>query len=297
MFDRSQGLNITLKAFAKINLGLDIIGKREDGYHLLRMVMQSAGIYDTLEFEITDAPGITLVCDNADIPTDGRNLVCKAVKLIKERYDIREGVSVSLTKRIPSAAGLAGGSADAAATIAAMNTLFDLGLDSATMADIGLELGADIPFCLMGGTALAEGVGEKLTPLDAMPDCAILLVKPECGISTREAYQAIDGAKPSVRPDTDGIVSALKARDLEAVCGSMANVFEPVSIEKHPEIEIIKKKMLDFGAINAMMSGSGPTVFGIFADRDAAQRAFEAIKRSEYGKDVFLTGPVETGIG
>ncbi|MCR5685209.1 MAG: 4-(cytidine 5'-diphospho)-2-C-methyl-D-erythritol kinase [Lachnospiraceae bacterium] len=282
----------TKEAHAKINLGLDIIGRRDDGYHLLRMVMQEIELHDTLVFEAIPLSEVTLYSPCTFIPLDGRNLVYKAIELIRDRYGIQDGVKVSITKKIPVAAGLAGGSADAAAAVEAMDEMFGLSISDDVKLQIGQELGADVPFCMTGGTALAEGIGEKLTGLPSIPDCRILLVKPRCSISTKEAYQAIDKVNIVSHPDIDGIVAELRENDLYGVCGRFGNVLELVSTVKHPEIENIKKKMLEFGAINAMMSGSGPTVFGVFDNDNAVRKAYEAFKAGEYSKTVYLTAPV-----
>ena len=287
---------ITIKARAKINLGLDIIGKRSDGHHLLRMIMQSVGLHDTLSFEVTKEPRIHLTSDVETVPNDERNLVYKAIRLIRDRYGIEEGVLAHITKKIPVAAGLAGGSADAAAAVEAMDRLFTLKLSGRDKACIGLELGADVPFCLMGGTALAEGIGEELTVLPPLPECFILLVKPDCGISTKDAYAAFDRVERAEHPDIDGIAGALKERDIEAVCRRLGNVLEPVSKAAHPEIEDIRQMMLATGASGAMMSGSGPTVFGIFRDKDRAAKALDVFKQGIYGRAAFLTGPAGSGL-
>ena len=287
-----MGDECEIKAYAKINLGLDIIGRREDGYHLLRMVMQSVGLADRLVFA-KNSTGKIRIRSNLDfLPTGPKNLVYKAAELIRKEYGIEDGIDINIEKKIPVAAGLAGGSSNAAAAIIAIDSLFGLEMDIEKMCNIGTAIGADVPFCIIGGTALAEGIGEKLTKLPAMPDCNILLVKPKFGISTKDAYQAVDARPIEDHPDIDAIVGALAGNDLNGICANMGNVLESVSCSKYPVLEQIKEKMRGFGAVNAMMSGSGPTVFGIFDDRNAAQKAYLDFKNSEYARDTFLTGPI-----
>ena len=281
-----------IKAFAKINLGLDIIGRREDGYHLLRMVMQSVGLADRLVFSRKSTGKIRIRTNLDYLPTGPKNLVYKATELVCSKYGIEDGIDVNIEKRIPVAAGLAGGSSNAAAAIIALDSLFELGMSTEDMCVLGTTIGADVPFCIIGGTALAEGIGERITTLPAMPECSILLVKPRFGISTKDAYREVDARPIEQHPDIDAIKYALGRKDLDGICANMGNVLETVSCTKYPVLEEIKARMRDDGAKNAMMSGSGPTVFGIFDDRNAAQKAFIDFKGSEYGRDTFLTGPV-----
>ncbi|MCR5331729.1 MAG: 4-(cytidine 5'-diphospho)-2-C-methyl-D-erythritol kinase [Lachnospiraceae bacterium] len=281
-----------IKACAKINLGLDVTGKREDGYHLLRMVMQNIGIADRLVFRRNDTKEIRIRSNLKFLPTGPKNLIYRTVETIRDEFGIADGVDVELEKKIPVAAGLAGGSTDAAAAILAMDSLFGLGMDAGKMREMGLKTGADVPFCLLGGTALAEGIGEILTRLAPMPDCRILLVKPKFGISTKYVYQAIDEKMPGEHPDIDAIIKALDAGDLGGICANMGNVLENVSCAEYPVLDRIKDTMREQGALNAMMSGSGPTLFGIFDDTDKAERAYRFFKAGEYGRDTFLTGPV-----
>ena len=283
-----------IRAYAKINLGLDITGLREDGYHLLKMVMQTVSLSDRLKFTISKSPGIRLESSNRFLNVGPKNIVYKTASMIMEKYGIKKGVSVSIEKKIPIAAGLAGGSADAAVTLIAMDHLFGLNIDDAEMFEYGASLGADIPFCLMGGTALAEGIGEKLTPLPGMPECQILLVKPKFGISTSYVYQKIDRINIQQHPRIDAIIDGLDRGNLSGVCENMGNVLELVSCAEHPELEVIKARMTELGAIGAMMSGSGPTVFGIFDDINAARKAYSEFKCGEYGQTTFLTGPMNT---
>ena len=278
----------TAKAYAKINLGLDIVGLRDDGYHLVRMIMQTVGLSDVLEFTRTDDGRITIDSDVAlGAPSD--NLIYKAIDLLRREEGIAHGMHVKLTKCIPVAAGLAGGSSDCAASLKAANELYGLGLSPERLAEYGVRLGADVPYCLMGGTAISEGIGEKLTPLPAAPQAYVLLVKPAFGISTKEAYGGYDSKEHHDHPDIDGLIRATEAGDLHAMCALMGNVLEPVSIAIHPEIETIKHKMLALGAAGSMMSGSGPTVFGLFDDEAAAKRAYEEFADAQDGMQVCLT--------
>ena len=278
----------TAKAYAKINLGLDIVGLRDDGYHLVRMIMQTVGLSDVLEFSRTDDGRITIDSDvTLGAPSD--NLIYKAIDLLRREEGVAHGMHVKLTKRIPVAAGLAGGSSDCAASLKAANELYGLGLSPERLAEYGVRLGADVPYCLMGGTAISEGIGEKLTPLPAAPQAHVLLVKPSFGISTKEAYAAYDREERPDHPDIDGLIRAIEAGDLHAMCAHMGNVLEPVSIAMHPEIETIKHKMLALGAAGSMMSGSGPTVFGLFDDEAAAKRAYIEFADAGDGMQVFLT--------
>ena len=279
------------KAYAKINLGLDITGRRADGYHLVRMVMQTVGVADILEFSRTGDGGITLFAD-AGLGNEKDNLVYKAIALLKDELGIKDGVRVRLTKRIPVAAGLAGGSSDCAATLRSMNALFDLGLSDAQLAEYGVRLGADVPYCLMGGTALSEGIGEILTPLPAAPRAHVLLVKPPVGISTKEAYGAFDREETVAHPDIDGLIRAIGVQDLRAMCACFGNVLEPVSRRMHPVIGEIRSKMDELGAAGSLMSGSGPTVFALFDDADAAGKAYAGFLKEGF-TETFLTGFAE----
>ena len=281
-----------IKAYAKINLGLDIIGRREDGYHLLRMIMQSIGLADRLLFSKNNSGSIRIRSNLNYLPTGPKNLVYKAAEMVRNEYGISDGVDIRIEKKIPVAAGLAGGSSNAAAAIIALDSLFDLGMDTERMCGMGVRIGADVPYCITGGTALAEGIGEKLSALPAMPECQILLVKPKFGISTKDVDQAYDSRPAEVHPDIDAIIAALEAKDLDGICANLGNVLESVSCAEYPELETIKDRMRELGAKNALMSGSGPTLFCIFDDRDAAQKAYLEFKTGQYGKDTFLTGPV-----
>lgn len=280
---------IIKRAYGKLNLSLDIVGKCEDGYHLVCMVMQTVDLYDELTIQKTDKPGIQLTTDRPDLPTNEDNLIYKATKLLFDEFQIKGGVSIHLKKQIPIAAGMAGGSADCAATLLGINTLFDLKLTEQDLQKRAVTMGADIPYCIMGGTALSEGIGEVLTPISPVPDCHVLLVKPNIDISTKWVYQTLRWNTLTSHPDTKKMLSALEAQSLSEVSATMENVLETVTIPAYPVIASIKEKLLSLGAINAMMSGSGPTVFGIFQDAAQMEKAAAALRDSHLAKVVFAT--------
>ena len=284
-----------LKAFAKINLGLDVIGRREDGYHQVRMIMQTIRMFDQLEIEKSSTPGIRLSVNLPYVPTDSGNLVYRAASLLMEEFSIQEGVDIRLNKFIPVAAGMAGGSSDAAAALVGVNRLFDLGLSRKELMERGLRLGADVPYCVMRGTALAEGIGEKLTRLPALPSCYILIGKPGISVSTKYVYTNLKLDARTEHPDIDGIIEALENQDLGGVTGKMGKVLESVTIPRYPVIEKIKDLMKAEGALNALMSGSGPTVFGIFDDRKTAERAQQKLRDSRLARQIFLTEAFHNG--
>ncbi len=284
-----------LRAFAKINLGLDVIRRREDGYHEVRMIMQTIQMYDQLEMEKKNIPGIDLTTNLSYIPVNENNLVYKAAKLLMDQYHIREGVSIDLNKFIPVAAGMAGGSSDAAATLVGMNKLFHLGLSKEELMKIGVKIGADVPYCIMRGTALSEGIGEKLTPLSPMPSCYILIGKPGISVSTKFVYTNLKLNEHTKHPDIDGMLQALKQQDLRGITDRMENVLESVTVPAYPVIEEIKNYMKEHGALNALMSGSGPTVFGIFDDKKKAEFACEKLKESGLTRQTFLTTAFNNG--
>ena len=281
--------NITLKALAKLNLGLDVVRRREDGYHEVRMIMQTIHLYDKLDFKKTTESGIVITSNLSYVPTNENNLVYKAGKLLMDEFDIKEGVSVDLQKRIPVAAGMAGGSSDAAAMLYGMNELFGLGLTRQQLMERGVKIGADVPYCLMRGTALAEGIGEKLTSLPPMVKCPVLIAKPSISVSTKFVYESLKLDENTVHPDIDQLVEDIKNKDLQVIASHMGNVLETVTIPEYPIIAEIKEQMMKSGAINAMMSGSGPTVFGLFDNEQTAEAAFEAMKQSGLAKQVYLT--------
>lgn len=280
-----------LQAFAKINLGLDVLGKREDGYHEVRMIMQTIRIYDQLDMRKSVEPGIHLTTNKKYIPVDENNLVWRAAKLMMDTCGIIEGVSIHLHKVIPVAAGMAGGSSDAAATLVGMNRLFHCGLSKEKLMELGVQIGADVPYCVLRGTALAEGIGEKLTVLPPMPDCWILIGKPGISVSTKYVYTTLDLNTDTVHPDIDGMKKALEDGNLYGITERMGNVLQDVTIPAYPEVERIKEQMKILGAVNAMMSGSGPTVFGIFDNEEKAQEACQKLRESGSCQQVFLTVP------
>ncbi len=282
------------KAYAKINLGLDVIGRLENGYHEVKMVMQTVGIYDVLT--LTKIPqGIIVTTDSGELPTDDNNLIYKAARLMIEKYNIPEGVSVHLEKNIPIAAGMAGGSTDAAGTFLGMNELFAIGATVQELQELGVKVGADVPYCILGGTALAEGIGEKLSPLPAPPECILLVAKPDINVSTKYVYEHLDAEGVEKHPDIDGMTEALARKDLQGIVERLGNVLENVTVKKHPIIAEIKKCMVEHGAIGSLMSGSGPTVFGIFDKREDAEKAMKYIKDKELAKQVFVTGFYNNG--
>ena len=280
-----------LQAFAKINLGLDVLGKREDGYHEVRMIMQTIRMYDQLDMRKSVEPGIHLTTNKKYIPVDENNLVWRAAKLMMDTCGIIEGVSIHLHKVIPVAAGMAGGSSDAAATLVGMNRLFHCGLSKEKLMELGVQIGADVPYCVLRGTALAEGIGEKLTVLPPMPDCWILIGKPGISVSTKYVYTTLDLNTDTVQPDIDGMKKALEDGNLYGITERMGNVLQDVTIPAYPEVERIKEQMKALGAVNAMMSGSGPTVFGIFDNEEKAQKACQKLRESGSCQQVFLTVP------
>lgn len=276
------------KAYAKINPVLDVLRRREDGYHELRMIMQTVNIYDTLELVKCES-GIRLTCDTGLLPCDDGNIVYRAARLMQETFSLKEGIEIHLTKKIPMAAGMAGGSADAAATLHGMNELFDLKLTTEKLCELGVKLGADVPYCIMGGTMLAEGIGEKLTALPPMPECRLVVAKPDFDVSTKYVYENLHANLLKEHPDVDGMIAAIRANDLEAVATCMENVLETVTVRKYPQISELKNLMCNMGALNALMSGSGPSVFGLFTDEKAAEDCATEIRKNGLASQVFVT--------
>ena len=284
-----------LRALAKINLGLDILRKREDGYHEVRMIMQTIQMYDVLEMKKVKKPGISLSVNYPYIPNDERNLVYKAAKLLMDEFQVKEGVEIRLEKFIPVAAGMAGGSSDAAAALVGINRLFKLGLSERDLMERAVNIGADVPYCVMRGTALAEGIGEKLTRIAQVPDCFVLIGKPGINVSTKAAYENLRLDQIQTHPDIDGMIRDIEQGDLRAMTEKMENVFEPGIIGKYPVIGEIKALMEEHGALKAMMSGSGPTVFGIFDSREKMEAAAAALRESRLAKTVFATEVTKAG--
>ncbi len=285
---------LELKALGKINLGLDVLGKQENGYHQVRMVMQSIYLYDQVTLQRQKDPGIRLESNLYYLPVGETNLAWQAAKLLLDEFQIQEGVHIRLGKHIPVAAGLAGGSSDAAAVLFGMNQLFDLGLSREELMRRGASLGADVPFCIMRGTALAEGIGDQLTPLPALPRCQVLLVKPPFSVSTKLVYQKLDERKSWEHPDISGILDGLERQDLQEIVGAMGNVLESVTVEEYPVIRQIEEVMTENGALNALMSGSGPTVFGLYQDKNKAQSAAAKIREMKLAKQVYVVNTYGT---
>lgn len=286
--------HLGLKAYGKINLALDVLRKRPDGYHEVRMIMQTVGIYDRIDLDVTPEPGIQVETNLFYLPNNENNLVHKAAKLLMDEFDITKGVSIHLKKFIPVAAGMAGGSSDAAAVLFGVNKMFNLGLSMKQLMERGVKIGADVPYCLMRGTALSEGIGEILTPLPPVPQCQVLIVKPGINVSTKFVYENLHAneLKAEDHPDIDGMIEAIRRKDLYGMADLFGNVLETVTIKEYPVIEDIKDKMKEAGAVNACMSGSGPTVFGLFTNPKAAQEAYEKFRYDEWrplAKQVYIT--------
>lgn len=280
---------VWINAPAKINLGLDVVRRRDDGYHEVKMIMQSVRLFDRLTITRTYNPDIRLSTNLGFLPVGEDNLVYKAAALLKEEFEIKSGLNIHLEKRIPVAAGMAGGSTDAASCLLAMNRLFGLELSNEVLMERAVRLGADVPYCVIKGTALSEGIGEILTPLPQAPDCHVLIVKPNFHVSTKFVYSHLKLTDETVHPDIDAIISCIKNDDLHGMCENMENILETITIPEHPEIEEIKNTMLKHGAIGSLMSGSGPTVFGIFDDLDKAKLAKEKCRQLPYRCFVFVT--------
>ncbi len=285
--------SIRLKARAKINLGLDVLGKRADGYHEVRMVMQTIGIYDRLIITAIPEEEIRITSNLSFLPVNENNLIYKAARLLKDTCHYKGGVSIELNKFIPVAAGMAGGSSDAAATLWGLNQLFGLGLSVKRLMELGVSIGADVPYCIMRGTALAEGIGEELTRLPSVPHMWIVVAKPPVNVSTKLVYERLDMNEVQEHPDIDGMIAAIQSRNVEAIAAKMGNVLEGVTIPLYPVIDVIKQDMLSHGAMNAMMSGSGPTVFGIFPDEQTALDCQAYLRQKGDAKTIYITETFE----
>ena len=286
--------HLSLKAYGKINLGLDVLRRRDDGYHEVRMIMQTVGIYDRIDLIYKETPGITVETNLYYLPDNENNLVYKAAKLLMDEFHVQKGVHIRLRKYIPVAAGMAGGSSDAAAVLFGVNKMFSLGLTTEQLMDRGVKIGADVPYCVMRGTALSEGIGEILTPLTVPPQCQVLIAKPGISVSTKFVYENLHAneLRPEQHPDIDGMMEAIKQKDLYGIADRFGNVLENVTIPAYPVIQEIKDLMLEQGAIGALMSGSGPTVFGLFTNPKAAAKAHEEMRfgaGAELAKQVYLT--------
>ena len=287
---------LQLKAYAKINLGLDVVRRREDGYHEVRMIMQTIKLYDKLTFNLLEEDEIRLKTNLGFLPVNEDNLVYKAVKLLKDQYHIPKGLEIDLFKCIPVAAGMAGGSTDCAAALVGAAKLFGLHLSKQELMELGVKLGADVPYCVLRGTALSEGIGEILTPLPPIPDCYILIAKPPISVSTKFVYENLRANELERHPDIDGMVDVIKKGDLQGITDRMENVLETVTIPAYPIIEDIKNCMKDNGAMNALMSGSGPTVFGIYQEEALAEKTRNIIRERNLAQQVFVVKPFNQNI-
>ncbi len=281
--------SIKLNARAKINITLDVLGKRDDGYHDLSMIMQTINLCDNLYIKKTDTGTVEMRSNLSWLPCDERNLVYRAAAMMREKYRIHEGISIDLSKNIPVAAGMAGGSSDCAATLIGIRNLFSLNIDNKELMAIGKKLGADVPYCILRGTALAEGIGEILTPLPPFPDCTVLVAKPPINVSTATVFGAFDINNVEKRPDNKKIIELIKAKALEGICQNMCNVLESVTVSNYPIIADVKKEMLENEAIGSMMSGSGPTVFGFYKDYKSALNGLRAVKSKFKFKEIYIT--------
>jgi 4-diphosphocytidyl-2-C-methyl-D-erythritol kinase len=286
--------HLSLKAYGKVNLGLDVLRRREDGYHDVRMIMQTVGIFDRVDLIWKEEPGIQVETNLYYLPTNENNLVYKAAKLLMDEFQVQEGLLIRLRKFIPVAAGMAGGSSDAAAVLFGVNKMFRLGLTTEELMQRGVKIGADVPYCILRGTALSEGIGEVLTSLPPVPQCQVLVAKPGINVSTKFVYENLhaNDLRPEQHPDIDGMIRAIKAQDLQGIADKLGNVLETVTVKEYPVIQEIKDKMVEFGAIGSLMSGSGPTVFGLFTNPKAAQQAYEELRYGEssgLAKQVYLT--------
>ncbi len=279
-----------LKAMGKINLGLDVVRKREDGYHEVRMIMQTVGVYDRISLKRGHTPGIHVTTNLYFLPVNENNLVYKAAQMLMEEFQVKEGLDIHLQKYIPVAAGMAGGSADAATVLYGVNRMFRLGLSQKELMERGVKIGADVPYCLMRGTALSEGIGEVLTRLPAAPACKVIIAKPGISVSTKYVYGHLDAAGIKEHPDIDGMIEAIREGSYEGVVRRLGNVLETVTQERHPVIGEIKELLTAHGADGALMSGSGPTVFGLFREEKKAREALRALEKSGLAKQMYLTG-------
>lgn len=282
---------IQMRALAKVNLGLDVIRRREDGYHEVKMIMQTLQMFDRVTLEKRDQDGITLETNLPFLPVNEQNIAYRAAKMLMDEFQIQGGLHIKIDKHIPVAAGMAGGSTDGAAVLYGLNKIYQLGLTKQQLMERGVRLGADVPYCIMRGTVLSEGIGEILTPISPMPECFILVAKPPISVSTKHVYQNLKLDQIEKHPDIDGMVEALKEQNLEGIASRMENVLETVTISEHPEIAQIKAQMMEAGALNAMMSGSGPTVFGIFDDKEQGLKAKEYVCGKGLARQIYLVSP------
>lgn len=287
--------SIELKSRAKINLSIDVLGKREDGYHLVEMIMQTIDLYDIIKIKEIKIDEIKISSNSSDIPLNENNIVYKAVKLLKEKFDVKNGVEIFIEKNIPVAAGMAGGSCNAAAVLVGLNKLWNLNLSETKLQEIGLKLGADVPFCISGNAALAQGIGEELTYIKGLSkDTFILVCKPDLFVSTKEVYEGLDLQNIKNRPDNKFLIECLKEDNINLLAKNMVNVLETVTSKMHEEIKDIEKIMLENNALGAMMSGSGPTVFGLFdKEQDVLKGKGELLKKYN---QVYIVRSSEKGV-
>lgn len=270
-------LKVMVKAPAKINLSLDVLHKREDGYHEVEMIMTTIDLADRLELTLLDKNEIKIISHNRFVPDDQRNLAYQAAQLLKERFQVEKGVAITIEKTIPVAAGLAGGSSDAAATLRGLNKLWNLWLSLDELAEIGSEIGSDVSFCVYGGTALAKGRGERIKELPAPPTCWVILAKPFIGVSTADVYRRLN-VNQVQHPNTRGMIEAIHNGSYEGVCQNLGNVLEDVTLQVHPDVAQIKDQMRRFGADAVLMSGSGPTVFGLVHHDSRMHRIYNGLR-------------------
>lgn len=270
-------LKLLVKAPAKINLSLDVLGKRQDGYHEVKMIMTTIDLADRLELTELAEDRIEILSHNRYVPDDQRNLAYQAAKLLKEKFNVKKGVSITIEKTIPVAAGLAGGSSDAAATLRGLNKLWNLGLTIDELAELGAEIGSDVSFCVYGGTAIATGRGEKIEHIKTPPSCWVILAKPHIGVSTADVYGNLKLNRVT-HPNVDKMVDVINAGDYKGICDTVGNVLEDVTFAMHPEVARIKAQMKRFGADAVLMSGSGPTVFGLVHHDSRMHRIYNGLK-------------------
>lgn len=275
-----------MKAYAKINISLDVVGKRADGYHLLKMIMQNIDLYDIIRVEKRNE-GISIGCDKTYVPLDERNIAYKAARLFLDTYNIDGGVEICIKKNIPVSAGLAGGSTDAAAVLKCMRNIYEVDVSDKELMNLGVKIGADVPYCILGGTALCEGIGELITPLKPFKNKILVLVKPNFGVSTKEVYKSLNIEKIYKHPETENLIKYMETEDLISLNRNMKNILENVTIKNNPTIKKIKMRMMNLNALGSLMSGSGPSVFGFFDDMLTAQRCYEELKK-DYS-EVFIT--------
>ena len=287
--------SIELKSRAKINLSIDVLGKREDGYHLVEMIMQTINLYDIVKIKELNTNEIVIKSNSSDIPLNEDNIVYKAANLMKSTFNIKNGVEIFIEKNIPIAAGMAGGSSNAAAVLVGLNKIWNLNLSNKKLQEIGFKLGADVPFCIVGKAALAQGIGEELTYIKGLPkDISILVCKPELFVSTKEVYGGLDLKNIENRPNNEYLIECLNIGDIDSLSKNMINVLEMVTSKKHEEIQDIERIMKKNKALGSMMSGSGPTVFGLYDNVEDALKGKEELLKKY--KQVYVVNSSEKGV-